>query len=72
MTEPPASLDEETESGEEEMPDDDVERLHGAAVTVTNGQTVLHTDKAEYHDLIIIRNFYYLILKYLIIITAIF
>ena len=52
MTEPPASLDEETESGEEEMPDDDVERLHGAAVTVTNGQTVLHTDKAEYHDLI--------------------
>ena len=52
MTESPASLDEEIESGEEELPEDDVERLHGSAVVVNNNQTVVHTGKSEYHDLI--------------------
>ena len=52
MTESPASLDEEIESGEEDLPEDDVERLHGSAVVVNNNQTVVHTGKSEYHDLI--------------------
>ncbi|MFL2987858.1 MAG: NADH-quinone oxidoreductase subunit C [Candidatus Poriferisodalaceae bacterium] len=52
MTESPASLDEEIESGDEDLPEDDVERLHGSAVVVNNDQTVLHTGTAEYHDLI--------------------
>tara|TARA_B100001250_G_scaffold303901_1_gene265701 strand:+ start:5522 stop:6064 length:543 start_codon:yes stop_codon:yes gene_type:complete len=52
MTESPASVDEEIESAEQDMPEDDVERLHGSAVVVNNNQTVVHTGKAEYHDLI--------------------
>ena len=43
MTESPASVDEEIESAEQDMPEDDVERLHRSAVVVNNNQTVVHT-----------------------------
>ena len=52
MTDSPTPVDEENEAVEGEIPGEGVETLHGSAVTVSNGQTVLHPKKNEYHDLI--------------------
>ena len=52
MTDSPPLGDEETESELEPNSEESVETLHGVAVTSTNGQTVLHPGKDEYHHLV--------------------
>tara|TARA_B100000579_G_scaffold429620_1_gene441684 strand:+ start:1069 stop:1611 length:543 start_codon:yes stop_codon:yes gene_type:complete len=52
MTDSAPPVDEDAESGETEIPEVNVETLHGSAVTSNNGQTVLHPNKDDYYDLV--------------------